>query len=151
MRIRIAFLNQGLPLQVQVVYKIPKCFAIHKNSQISKRFTLRNHTEHIFTLDVEEFPVEPCLVSLAVRREDGQEGRREVRLPLPLTIINFVEFLGVREEEWVEEWGGLLGRKGLFWLSRHFEAERKVVEEGLSWVLGGNWLAVGQTEGVTAV
>lgn len=51
--IEILFRNlSDTPLQIQNVYKIPKCFKLEKKSQISKRFTLHTQMKHSFTLDV---------------------------------------------------------------------------------------------------
>jgi hypothetical protein len=50
-------------------------------------------------------------------------------MPLPVTIINFVEYLHTSEVEWVEEWERLNRKenKQLFTISRHLEIDRQVI------------------------
>lgn len=46
-------MNQAdTPLEVESVYKIPKCFQVKKSSKISKRFQLHNNLKHTFSLQV---------------------------------------------------------------------------------------------------
>jgi hypothetical protein len=54
----------------------------------------------VFTLDVEEFPLEVCLLNLKYRSL-GSQSNGEAIMPLPITILNFVEYLLVSEAEWI--------------------------------------------------
>jgi hypothetical protein len=52
-------------------------------------------------------------------------------VPLPLTLLNFIEYLCVSEEEWSNEWGnlGTKQNRGLFFSAKHIEVDRQVVGE----------------------
>jgi hypothetical protein len=54
-------------LEVENIYKVPKCFRIEKKCKISRKFTLHTSLKHVFTLDVEEFPLEACLLNIKYR------------------------------------------------------------------------------------
>lgn len=83
-------MNQAfIPLEVESVYKIPKCFRIEKVSKIAKRFQLHNTAKHIFNLEVEEFPLEACLLNLKYRAVDSGLGGL-AHIPMPVTILNFL-------------------------------------------------------------
>lgn len=73
------------------IYKIPKCFHIEKKVKINRKFTLHTTLKHIFTLDVEEFPLEACLLNIKYRASNLPNGEKiEAIMPLPVTILNFV-------------------------------------------------------------
>lgn len=96
--------NTNYPLEVENIYKVPKCFRIEKKTKINRRFTVHTALKHVFTLDVEEFPLEACLLNIKYRSATAAEWKVEAVMPLAVTIINFVEYLHTSEIEWVEEW-----------------------------------------------
>lgn len=61
-------------LQLEVIYKIPKCFQIEKQSKINRKFTLNDTHQHLFSLDVAEFPLEACLLSVKYRAINNEQG-----------------------------------------------------------------------------
>lgn len=72
------------------IYKIPRCFHIEKKVKINRKFTLHTTLKHIFTLDVEEFPLEACLLNIKHRPSTLDGEKVEAVMPLPVTILNFV-------------------------------------------------------------
>ena len=64
--------NYYQPLDVSIVYKVPQCFTIEKRTKIAKRFQLQSNIVHAFCLGAEEFPLEPCLISLKAKSADHQ-------------------------------------------------------------------------------
>ena len=90
----------------------------------------------MFTLDVEEFPLEACLLSIKYRLVSGGQ-KFEAIMPLPITILNFVEYLHTSEAEWVEEWSRLTNgsNKQLHYMVRHLEVDRQVIPEEFDWIL----------------
>lgn len=61
-------------MEVENIYKIPKCFQIEKKVKINRKFTLHNTLRHIFTLDVEEFPLEACLLNIKYHNSTLSKG-----------------------------------------------------------------------------
>ena len=91
-KIELTFTNNyHLPLEISIVYKVPQCFSIEKRTKIAKRFQLHSNLRHIFLLGAEEFPLEPCLVSLQAKCPDFEDVD-EIQVPFSLTMLNFLEY-----------------------------------------------------------
>jgi hypothetical protein len=81
---------------------------------------------------VEEFPLEACLLNIKYRAVDSGLGGL-AHIPMPVTILNFLEYLHFSEEEWIREWELLNDKsnKRLHWLTKHIEVDKQVVGEEL--------------------
>lgn len=74
-------------------------------------------------------------------------------MPLPITILNFVEYLHTSEAEWVEEWSRLTNgnNKQLHYMVRHLEVDRQVIPEEFDWILKEYFVRAGAVQGVKMV
>lgn len=138
-----------MPQEVEVIYKVPQCFSIEKKTKISKRFQLHSTLKHIFCLGVEEFPLQPCLLSVKTRSADG-EAYDEIFTPFPITLLNFIEYLYVSDEEWIKEWTSLNAKDNqqFYFFAKHIEIDRHVMGDEIDWLLKDFFVRAAAIEGV---
>lgn len=67
-------------------------------------------------------------MSLKARSVDN-EAVEEAQIPFSLTLLNFLEYLCVSEDEWIKEWTSLNAKNNsnYYFFTKHIEVDRHVV------------------------
>ena len=137
------------PLEMGVVYKVPQCFSIEKRSKIAKRFVLKNMARHIFCLGAEQFPIQPCVMSVTSKIVDSNEAL-QIIVPFSLTLLNFLEYEVVHEDEWTRQWNNLNAKEDdrLCFAVRHIEMDRNVIGDEMDFLLRDLFVRLAAISGV---
>lgn len=71
-------------------------------------------------------------------------------MPFSLTLLNFLEYEVVHEDDWAREWNTLNGKEedGLFFLAKHIEMDRHVMGDSMDWVLRDLFVRLAAISGV---
>jgi hypothetical protein len=82
-------------------------------------------------------------MSLTVKSAD-RSPVTELQVPFSLTLLNFLEYECISDDEWVREWTTLNGDniKNFFFFAKHIEVDRHVVGDEIDWLLKDTFIRV---------